>query len=234
MNPARLSATLSYVKIDKDVFDKYEDQFTRANLYVAPEAIIYADKGDTATHGGITYKVTNAARNGSDTVSVVGFDDSVAAVSIPGAVWVKECTYKVNKITASAFKNHTSIVSVSIGSNVTTIDSYAFSGCTSLTKITGGSGLKTISSRAFNGDTSLSSFTISSKKLKKIGSYAFSGDKLLKTISIKKTTKLTRKGVKKSLKGSSVKTVKVKKSKVRTYKSYFKKSNSGRKVKVKK
>ena len=41
-------------------------------------------------------------------------------------------------------------------------------------------------------------------------------------------------GVKNSLKGSSVKTVKVKKKKVRKYKKFFKKKNSGKSVKVKK
>ena len=70
--------------------------------------------------------------------------------------------------------------------------------------------------------------------MKKIGSYAFSGDKLLKTIYIQKTTKLTKKGVKKSMKSSSIKTVKVKKAKVKLYKKYFTKKNSGKKVSVKK
>ena len=59
-------------------------------------------------------------------------------------------------------------------------------------------------------------------------------DSKLKTIYIKNTTKLTKAGVKKSLKGSKVKTVKVKKSKVWKYSAFFKKSNSGKKVKVKK
>ena len=70
--------------------------------------------------------------------------------------------------------------------------------------------------------------------LYKIGSQAFYKDTKLKTIYIKNTTKLTKAGVKKSLKGSSVKTVKVKKSKIWKYKKIFKKSNSGKKVKVKK
>ena len=68
----------------------------------------------------------------------------------------------------------------------------------------------------------------------KIGPYSFYGDKALKTLYLKKTTKLVKSGVKQSLKGSKVKTVKVKKSKVKKYKKYFKKSNSGRSVKVKK
>lgn len=56
----------------------------------------------------------------------------------------------------------------------------------------------------------------------------------LKTLNIKYTTKLTKSGVKKSLKGSKIKTVKVKKSKVKAYKKIFKKKNSGRSVRVKK
>ena len=171
-NAFRGCSSLTAVKIDRNVFEKYEDQFTRANQYVVPIPIVYADKGDTTVVNGMTFKVTNAAKTGSGTVSLIAYDGSQANVTIPGAVWVKDCTYKVNKITATAFKNSTALVSVSIG---------------------------------------LTSFKITSKKLKKIGSYAFSGDKLLKTIYIQKTTKLTKKGVKKSMKSSSIKTVKVKK-----------------------
>ena len=69
--------------------------------------------------------------------------------------------------------------------------------------------------------------------LSKIGAYSFNGDRSLKTIYVNKTTKLSKKGVKKSLKGSKVKTVKVKKSKVRKYKKYFTKKNAGKKVTVK-
>ena len=97
-----------------------------------------------------------------------------------------------------------------------------------------GYALKTIGTRAFEKCPKLKTFKINSNSLKKIGNYAFSGDKALKTLYLKKTTKLTKSGVKKSLKGSSVKTVKVKKSKVKKYKKIFKKKNCGRKVKVKK
>ena len=57
---------------------------------------------------------------------------------------------------------------------------------------------------------------------------------MLKTLQIKKTTKLTKAGVKNSLKGSFVKTVKVKKSKLKKHKKFFKKNNCGKKVTVKK
>lgn len=48
-----------------------------------------------------------------------------------------------------------------------------------------------------------------------------------------KATKLTKKGLKNALKGSTVKTVKVPKSKKATYRKWLKKGNSGKKVTVK-
>ncbi|MBE7070504.1 MAG: hypothetical protein E7386_08385 [Ruminococcaceae bacterium] len=92
----------------------------------------------------------------------------------------------------------------------------------------------TIGSYAFAYCSKLKSFTITSPALATIGTYAFKKDKKLKTVKFKNTTKLTKSGVKKSLKGSYVKYVKVKKSKIKSYRKIFKKSNSGRYVTVKK
>ena len=158
----------------------------------------------------------------------------LASVKIPDVVEDNGVKYRVSRIASPAFKNHTALKSVVVGANVTTIDNQAFQGCTNLVSVTGGAKLVTIGARAFEKCPKLKSFNISSKSLKKIGNYAFSGDKTLKTLTLKKTTKLTKSGVKKSLKGSSVKTVKVKKSKVKKYKKIFTKKNCGRKVKVKK
>lgn len=141
---------------------------------------------------------------------------------------------KITSIGNYAFSGCPILKYVTIPGSVTSIGSYAFYGCPNLSKISGGSNVRMIGTYAFAKCPKLSSFNIKSSKLKKIGSFAFSGDGKLKTIYIQKTTKLTKSGVKRSLKGSSVKTVKVKKSKVKKYKKYFKKSNSGRSVKVKK
>ena len=124
--------------------------------------------------------------------------------------------------------------SIVLPSKVSSIGSSAFANMPNLVSVTGGSSVKTIGSYAFRKNPKLVTFKITSSKLTTIGSYAFSGDSRLKTVYIQKTKKLTKKKVKKSLKGSSVKTVKVKKSKVKTYKKYFTKKNCGRKVKVKK
>lgn len=179
-------------------------------------------------------QITNPAVNGTGTVTFIGMSKPTQSVVIPAVADINGVIYKINRIASDAFYQDKTIRTLSIGSNVVTIDSNAFYGCSNLTKVSGGYRLKTIGSNAFAYCPKLSSFTVTSKVLNKIGSYAFNKDGRLKTLNIKKTKKLSKSGVKNSLKGSSVKTVKVKKSKVRKYKKYFKKKNSGRKVKVKK
>lgn len=147
--------------------------------------------------------------------------DKIKKISISGAT----------SIGAYAFQGLKNISTVTIPSSVKTIGNYAFYG-SGVKKITGGSKVTSIGTRAFSLCTKLTSFSISSKYLKKIGSSCFSSASRLKTISIKKTTKLSKSGVKKSLKGSRIKTVKVKKSKKLRYTIYFLKKNSGKKVKV--
>lgn len=201
------------------------------------EEIVPATIGDTFNFNGYEYTIKNNAVNGTGCVSLTGPDSSsnpIVTLSIPSTVTDKGVIYKVTGIAPDAFRNNTSIKSVSIGSNIIAIGNNAFYGCTNLQKVSGGSNLKTIGSGAFARCSKLSSFTITSKVLSKIGTFAFNKDYKLKTLYIRNTTRLTKSGVKKSLKGSSVKTVKVKKSKVKKYKKYFTKKNCGRKVKVKK
>lgn len=181
------------------------------------------------------YRVLNPEINGTGTVMLYTIPHDIEKVVIPNVVTGPEgVKYKVVSINPWAFRYHPNIKSVVIGSNVTSINDYSFENCINLVSVTGGAGLRSIGTRAFKGCTKLKTFNISSKVLKKIGAYAFQGDRYLKTLYLKKTTKLTKSGVKRSLKGSSVKTVKVKKSKLKKYKKYFKKKNCGKKVKVKK
>ena len=196
--------------------------------------IVQANVGDTDSFDGLTYNITNNAMDGTGTVTLTGFTGNQSSVRIPDTVELKGIVYKVTRIASKAFYNKKTVNKLIVGANVTVIDPYAFQGCSNLVSVSGLSRVKTIGTKAFAGCKKLKSFTVSSAALSKIGSYTFSGDKNLKTISIKNTTKLTKKGVKKSLKGSKVKTVKVKKSKVKKYKKYFTKKNCGRKVKVKK
>ena len=190
--------------------------------------------GEEATAGNFIYRVTNPATDGTGTVTLIGVATKTAGVSIPASAEIKGHVYAVNRIGPKAFYKNTVIRTLTIGSNVRIIDSYAFYGCKYMTKAYGGARLQTIGSYAFAYCSKLKSFAITSSTLKKISSYTFKKDKKLKTIKIKYTTKLTKSGVKKSLKKSYVKTVKVKKSKIRSYRKIFKRSNSGRYVRVKK
>ncbi len=190
--------------------------------------------GDVETVDDINYKVTNVNTDGIGTVTLIGMAVKRESVSIPATVEINGFTYNVNRIGTKAFYGDKTIKTVYIGNNIAIIDASAFYGCSNLTKVSGGKVLKTIGSSAFAKCSKLKSFSIASTVLSKIGTYAFNKDSKLKTIYIRNTTKLTKSGVKKSLKGSKVKTVKVKKSKVKKYKKYFKKKNSGRSVKVKK
>ena len=209
--------------------------------------IVQASVGEIFLDDVLVYKVTNNAMNGTGTVMCVGFvgiafdpsnpppvDQIYAKAVIPAVVECCAITYKVTAIANNAFKEDRYLKTVIIGSNVAVIGSNAFNGCSVLTTVSGGAGVKTIGANAFANCPNLSAFTITSKVLAKIGATCFTGDKKLKMLYFKNTTKLTKGGVKKSLKGSSVKTVKVKKSKVKKYKKFFTKKNCGRKVKVKK
>ena len=201
--------------------------------------------GYTLTNFPWEYEITNNASDGKGTVKCVGLSGTVlpddpalysvfGTTVIPATVMFDGVRYKVTAIAPNAFRGIKYIQNITIGANVTVIGNNAFYGCTGLTKVSGGAGVKTIGANAFARCPKLSSFTITSKVLYKIGTYAFAKDSKLKTINIKSTTKLTKKGVKKSLKSSKIKTVKVKKSKVGKYRKYFTKKNCGRKVKVKK
>ena len=89
-----------------------------------------------------------------------------------------------------------------------------------------------IGSKAFAGYAKLKTLSIKASELGKIGASAFSGCKKLKSLTLK-LPELTKKGVKNSLKGSSVKTVKTTGSLKADYKKYFTEKNCGAAVTVK-
>ena len=155
------------------------------------------------------YKVTDAAKKAVTYQTPA--NKKLATISVPSTVKIGGVTYKVTSIANNAFANNKKITKVTIGSNVTTIGKKAFYECTSLTKI-----------------------TIPSK-VKKIGKQAFYGCKKLKTITIK-TTKLTGKNVgSKAFKGIHAKaTIKVPKSKLKSYKKLLRARGVGKKAKIKK
>ncbi len=167
--------------------------------------------GETATVDGLSYKVTNPSTDGTGTVTLTGVETRKHGVVIPDTVEIEDITYIVDRIATKAFYKDLTIKTLVIGANIRFIDSYAFYGCKNLVKVSGGAKLETIATNVFAYCSKLKNFAISSPVLRQIGAKAFYKDKKLKTIYIKNTVKLTKAGVKKSLKGSSVKKVKVKK-----------------------
>ena len=227
---------LTNLTIDKDLYDTYGTA-AFVNCPIIKPVYYETDKAvvnEIAKSGDLVFRVTGVAANGYGTASFTGVANNVDAVVIPGTVDIKGATYKVTTIAANALFCNTTVKTAYIGANVVVVGNNAFYGCTNLVKVSGGARVKTIGTNAFARCSKLSSFVITSKVLNKINQKAFYADSKLKTIYIKNTTKLTKSGVKKSLAGSSVKTVKVKKSKVKKYRKFFAKKNSGRSVKVKK
>lgn len=166
--------------------------------------------GDILTRGSkqtrAKYKVTS-----SNTVSYfrVKVPSGITSAKVPDTIKISGKTYKVTAIASGAFNGNKKLKKITIGKNVTRLPS-----------------------KAFYKETKLTTLKISSTKLTKIGSSAFSGCKKLKTITLR-STKLKKKTVKNSLKGSSLKSIKTKSSLKKKYKKYFTKKNAGRKVKIK-
>ncbi len=204
-----------------------------SQLMITYTFVSVVNTGDTIEIGDFMYLVTNDATDGTGTVTLTGVTTQTTAVVIPPVVELNGCQYLVNRIGPRAFYNNKVIKTLSIGANVVVIDAYAFYGCSYLVKVAGGARLRTIGARAFASCIRLRTFVITSRALRKIGAFSFYNDRSLKVLYIRNTVALTKGGVKKSLKGSRVKVVKVKKSKVRKYRKIFKKKNSGRRVKVK-
>ena len=89
----------------------------------------------------------------------------------------------VKKIPAYAFRDCTSLTSVTIPSGVTSIGQSAFYGCTSLTSVTIGNGVTSIGRATFYGCTSLASITIPDS-VTSIGQSAFYGCTSLTSVTI--------------------------------------------------
>ncbi|MDO4869992.1 MAG: leucine-rich repeat protein [Bacillota bacterium] len=140
---------------------------------------------------------------------------SKATVAIPASITVDDVEYAVTAIAPKAFFKNKKIKKVTVGDNIKTIGASAFARCKKLKTFTLGAGVE------------------------KIDAYCFSKSKKLKTITVK-SKNLTAEGVAKSLKGSRVKTVKVRvgtkaenKEYIKAYKKIFTKKICGKKVKVK-
>ena len=146
--------------------------------------------GANISEGGIIYKVTSQSPR---TVEVTSAQSSYSGdIVIPSTMtWYSGGTwqYTVTAIGNQAFRNCTSLTSVSIPSTVTKIGSSAFSGCEVLQSASLGENVATIGEYAFSGCTSLESVT-GMAAVDSIGQGAFQNCKALGSITIPASTRV--------------------------------------------
>ena len=130
-----------------------------------------------------------------------------------------------------AFQGCEDLTKATLGKGLKTLPAYMFKGCTSLKSVTVPSTVTKLERSVFSGCDSLKSVKLP-KSVKSIGKNAFYGADKVKKLTVS-STQLTKKSVADCLKGSSVTTVYVPKSKLAAYKSLFSKQNCGKKVTLK-
>ena len=178
MKPGR--ATISITGINN-----YKGTVKKAFNIVLP-------KNATYTANGLKYKVTNAATNGTGTLTLVGAsytktNRKFVSLAVNSTVKIGVVTYNVTGIGTYAFKDYVYLKKVVIGKSIKTIGSAAFYNCKSLTTLSIGAGATTIGRKTFYGCQKLSSISIASKRLSKVDQYAFSKIAAKPTVTIAKT-----------------------------------------------
>ena len=111
-------------------------------------------------------------RNGDLYAEIVGYVGTNDSVNIPETINVEGKEIIVTSIGDSAFRNCSSLTSITIPSSVTSIGDSAFRNCSSLTSITIPSSVTSIGDRAFMDCSSLTSLVIPANVVI-IGDFAF-------------------------------------------------------------
>ena len=133
------------------------------------------DKTYAATYGDLTYEVQD-----DGTIKITDCDTSVSGeLTIPDTIEGK----KVTSIGSWAFKDCSSLTSITIPEGVTSIGNYAFEECSSLTSITIPDSVTSIGQNAFDNCEKLANITIP-EGVTSIEKYAFYGCSSLTSITI--------------------------------------------------
>ena len=117
------------------------------------------------------------------TVEVTSGIDYSGDITIPSSVTYNGITYAVTHIAGAAFRDYSSLTSVTIPNSVTSIGSYAFYNCSSLTSVTIPNSVTSIGERAFERCFSLTSVTIPNS-VKSIGDSAFENCSSLTSVTL--------------------------------------------------
>ena len=139
-----------------------------------------ASTAETFTHGDmlpgyLTYQLSSD----SSYYIVTGFVGAQESIIIPHIY----DSLPVFGIKANAFKNNTSLKSITMPNSIQEIGSYAFAGCTALESVTIPTSVTKIAQYTFSGCTSLKTITLHSG-IVELGAFAFENCTALKSISL--------------------------------------------------
>ena len=160
---------------------KYEKSMTR-------NFTITVKKNGTYLVGSYKYKITNAKLDGKGTVTVVGGKSkTLKSVKLGATVKIGGKNFKITVVGKNAFKGYKKLASVTIGKNVTKIETGAFSQCAKLKKIkVSSTTLKSVGKNAIKGINRKAVIQCPKKKLAKYKKLFKASTGYKKTMKIKK------------------------------------------------
>ena len=147
------------------------------------DAVSPASVGDTFTDNGFTYRITYEYKLQAEVIGHVDGTSVSGDLVIPSTASNGTKTYTVVRIGYGAFKNCSSLTSITISSGITSIESGAFQSCSSLVSITIPDGVTSIENEVFYECSSLASITIPNS-VTSIKGNAFQGCSSLTSITI--------------------------------------------------
>ena len=130
--------------------------------------------------GNLKYKVSSP---NLQIVSVGKVDTTIITANIPETVTYQGTTYSVTSIGNNAFRDCSSLTSITIPNSVTSIGNNAFENCSSFTSVTIPNSVTSIGASAFQNCSSLTSVTIPNS-VTSIGNYAFRDCSSLTSVTI--------------------------------------------------
>ena len=191
------------------------DTFRRFRGYLANTLIFNTNLSDVAiNHFKNTYPVYGGTINGLEYTilnplyaTIINGTNVTGNVVVPATITHNGTEYPVIQIFNNAFLSNTSIITIQLSPNITSIGDNAFSGCTNLTSIQLPISITSIGDHAFSGCTNLTSINLEECiALISLGEKVFFNCSKLENLNLSGLTNLDTHG-KSIYEGSSIKNI---------------------------